>query len=315
MSDLSSDKILNSLEYFENPNSKKADPKSLKIIAFNAERGKGLFELMQKNPEHEIFSADIILLNEVDNGMARSFNKHITKELAEKCGFHYLYAVEFIELTKGNHKERKSKGENTLGLHGNAILSKFPLKNNKLIRLPETFNWNKHFEKRMGSRMALISDVEVAKKVFTLVCVHLENQSSPESRAEVLEILLKEVKTRDKGQTIIIAGDMNTLKIHGSHLFFGALKYILKFNFLKKVQDLEPMFNLLKRYGYEYDFVNKKGDTLNHKILRRLAVKGQLDWFFVKNLEKEDVIDCGILNNLPFVDKLSDHYPIFIEVK
>jgi hypothetical protein len=81
--------------------------------------------------------ADAILLSEMDWGMARSGQRHATRELAAALGCGYVFAVEFLELGLGNEAERaRHAGEaNAVGYHGGAILSRHPLLEPALVRL------------------------------------------------------------------------------------------------------------------------------------------------------------------------------------
>ena len=73
--------------------------------------------------------ADVVLLTELDVGMARSGNRHTVRELARTMGAGYAFGVEYVELGLGDDREKAwHAGEsNAVGLHGNAILSKAPL--------------------------------------------------------------------------------------------------------------------------------------------------------------------------------------------
>ena len=49
---------------------------------------------------------DLIFLGEMDLGMARSANKHTTREMAAALKMNYAYGVEFLEFTGGEAEER-----------------------------------------------------------------------------------------------------------------------------------------------------------------------------------------------------------------
>ena len=149
---------------------------TLKVIGWNAERGtyySKLYQMIQdpdKHPNH-LSNPDVILLNEMDIGMARSGNVHTTRRLAMKLGYNYAFGVEFLELTKGTEEEHNTtEGKrNALGLHGNAILTKCILKDPYIIRddlSPKYFS-NKPekgvnangYEIRLGGRMGLFARI------------------------------------------------------------------------------------------------------------------------------------------------------------
>ncbi|HSA06339.1 MAG TPA: endonuclease/exonuclease/phosphatase family protein [Candidatus Gastranaerophilales bacterium] len=200
---------------------------------------------------------DIFLLNEVDIGMPRTNYKNVAEEFAEMLGYNYAFGVEFVEVdpTHLGLEDYEWSEENILfpdkdyivdkskykGLHGNAIISRYPLKNVRIVRLPDVYGWfdnekNKIagievarrkaaeliFEEsvlreiRRGSRMALIADVEIpgAEKPLTVISIHLENRAIPQYRYEQMKILLEQIKTIEN--PIILAGDLNTTTKDGS---------------------------------------------------------------------------------------------------
>lgn len=140
----------------------------LKVIEFNAERGTrwAEFASMVQDPASALYGADVIILNEMDIGMARSGNVHTTRKLAYELGMNYAWGLEFVELSRGTKPEQEAtKGqENLMGLHGNAILTKCQLYDPLVVR--EEFDPNfftrkavkvnaRGYEQRLGSRMGM----------------------------------------------------------------------------------------------------------------------------------------------------------------
>ena len=80
---------------------------SLKVVEFNAERGtKWLETALKFSSDEYLKDADIIILNEMDIGMARSGNHHTTRLLAYALGLNFAWGLEFVELTNGDQKEQ-----------------------------------------------------------------------------------------------------------------------------------------------------------------------------------------------------------------
>ena len=89
--------------------------------------------------------ADVIILNEADLGMKRTDYLDVTSELAHALGMNYVFGVEFVEvdrlddlgvekvqledpaLAKQMQQDLKPDPSRCLGLHGNAILSRYPI--------------------------------------------------------------------------------------------------------------------------------------------------------------------------------------------
>ena len=140
---------------------------TIKVVDWNAERGTywaEFAEMIEAIPDLE--KPTVLVLNEMDIGMARSGNVHTARKLAFRLGMNYAWGLEFVELTNGNAKEQNDTlgMKNAMGLHGNAILSSCPIFDPILVRdrLDEQFFSNKRFkknamghEKRLGGRMGM----------------------------------------------------------------------------------------------------------------------------------------------------------------
>lgn len=202
-------------------------------------------------------ASDIIVLPEVDVGMPRTEYVNVAKKLAESLKYNYTYGVEFLEVDPGHlgidnykwteekflfpDKEYKVDKHKYRGLHGSAILSKFPFENARIIRLPKVYDWFNEEkyriselesikrnaasvvfkeemirEIRVGSRMALVADIRIPnfEDPVTVVCVHLENRTIPKHRKKQLKFLLK--KLHGIKNPVILAGDFNTTCNDGS---------------------------------------------------------------------------------------------------
>lgn len=149
---------------------------SLKFIYWNIERGRHWEDQVEF-----LRDADIILLNEVDYGMARTRNANVAKELALALGVNYVVGVEFLELTKGQKGETVGleHTENSRGYHCNAILSRLPISEQSIVRLPGIGIWFSrqapHGEIRLGSRMALFAKVSLtSESSLWAVVTHLD---------------------------------------------------------------------------------------------------------------------------------------------
>ena len=101
---------------------------------------------------HQVASmkqADVIVLNEVDWGMKRTEYRNVVAELAAALRMNYAYGVEFVEvdpIALGIEEFEELSPEDKAilkaqiavdktryrGLHGTAILSRFPLENVRL---------------------------------------------------------------------------------------------------------------------------------------------------------------------------------------
>ncbi len=185
--------------------------------------------------ELEDFSkSDIISLNEVDIGMPRTGYKNVVGEIADSLNYNYVFATEFIELNPIIYHQKINPAR-YLGLHGNAILSCYPIKSARILRLPECYRWYKDeiqkksplesvrrvgakvifseeitkSEVRLGGRNALIANIELPnKEIITVVSTHLEDRCFPDRRFKQFEYLLSNLKSVRR--PIVFTGDFNT---------------------------------------------------------------------------------------------------------
>lgn len=168
---------------------------ALMVAAWNAER------LKYHAPSVELLKTqqpDIILLTEADIGMARSGNRHTVAELARDLGMSYAYGVEFAEIGLGDSREQEwHKDEtNSVGFHGNALLTRLPLSDAALIRLDDGGVWwtdAMDGQGRFGHRMAIAARVETPFGPIIAVSAHLESKSDAEDRARQTIRLLEAV--------------------------------------------------------------------------------------------------------------------------
>ena len=198
--------------------------------------------------------ADVIVLNEVDLGMKRTDYRDVAKDLAGALGMNYVFGVEFVEvdrlddlgmekfqledpsLTQQMQADLAPDPNRYLGLHGSAVLSRYPIQNARIYRLPVCHDWyqtenatiskleqgkrlgaNKIFlerierEVRQGGRMAIIADMKIPELpggLATVVNVHLENKCKPGCRTKQMDALLTRIKELE--HPVIMAGDLNT---------------------------------------------------------------------------------------------------------
>lgn len=198
--------------------------------------------------------ADVLVLNEVDWGMKRTDYRDVARDLADALHMNYVYGVEFVEVdpifalgTEQVHlddaqQDRRLQEDLHVdkaryrGMHGTAILSRYPIRSAHILRLPVCYDWYGQEEKetaqlekgkrwaarqlfgeriareiRQGGRMALIADLDVPDVPggeVTIVAPHLENRCAPECRRRQMQALLAAVKQNPN--PLVIAGDLNT---------------------------------------------------------------------------------------------------------
>lgn len=185
---------------------------------------------------HLLQAADVLALNEVDIGVGRTGYRHVVEELAVALGMNYAFGVEFIELAP---LLLGRPDPSYRGLHGNAVLSRYPIR--RATARPfhhQGFDWytqERRFfcglasgdstasatpplaralsfcQLRRGGRTALIVELEVSELPegrITVVTTHLENRCAPAMRRQQMRELLEHLRAIE--HPVILTGDLNT---------------------------------------------------------------------------------------------------------
>lgn len=198
-------------------------------------------------------SADVLVLNEVDWGMKRTDYRCVVCELGKALNMNWAWGAEFAEVDPTflgtetfeeiKDPERRARLVAALApdksklraLHGSAVLSRYPIREAKLVPFEhEAYDWytgEKSIsmpekgkraaailvgeklgrEIRRGGRTNLIVDLDVPdlpEHTVRVVAAHLENRADPPARRLQLEEILGKLK--DSREPVIFAGDMNT---------------------------------------------------------------------------------------------------------
>jgi endonuclease/exonuclease/phosphatase family metal-dependent hydrolase len=237
----------------------------LRVLAWNIERGgnwRDAAALIESHPALE--KPDILLLSEMDLGVARTRNEHTTAELAKRLGMNYAYVVEFLELSAYRTAEVPTADPSEAGYHGNAILSRFPLQQVRALRFPGIEAWYGSGEHRLGGRNAIFAEINVNGKTITLAATHLESGALDNAvRAQQVRWILEELDAHASGQRVIFGGDLN------SPALFPAIRQIEKAGFnLSDANLLSEPTTQRKVNGR----IERKGLHIDYLAIRGLAV-------------------------------------------
>jgi endonuclease/exonuclease/phosphatase family metal-dependent hydrolase len=223
----------------------KKDPKSKPLTAEALDAVNKQLEILKPT--------DLFILNEVDNGVTRTDYRDVARQLAQALKVNYAYAVEFLEIDPLNlglekvNMEDKAAQEDIqksfepdksryLGLHGTAVLSRYPILKATVRPLPVCYDWflgekkeisklesgkragaNLAFmeritrEVRRGGRTTLIVELAVPESptgAVTVVAPHLETKCKPECRRKQMTEILGWI--RSEKNPVILAGDLNS---------------------------------------------------------------------------------------------------------
>ena len=259
------DRVLRSIETGSFATARTAAKPTYRVIAWNLERGieyQGQLEALRSHPY--LSTADVYLITETDVGMARSGNRNVARDLARNLRLDYAFAPCYLNLSKGAGVESEAVGENDLGLHGNAILSRHPICNPRAIALGNGRDKMRGREKRLGQQAALAAEISLPDLELSVCSVHLDAQSSQRHRRNQMETAINGLP---RSGPAVIGGDWNTTTFDSSSAFRAIVGFwvrvvlgvrnTIRNHFLRPYTYFErELFRLLEHRGFDWRTAN-----------------------------------------------------------
>jgi endonuclease/exonuclease/phosphatase family metal-dependent hydrolase len=234
--------------------------------------------------------SDVLLLTELDYGMARTSNAHVAREIARSLGMNYAFASCYLALNKGSGIEVEVEGENERGLHGNALLSRYPLCRAHAVSLPNGKDKMAGKEKRLGQQRAVVADIEHPAGEFRAVSLHLDAHSTQRHRHKQMRLVLDHLEALTPRLPTLIGGDWNTSTYNSRRAVYSILGYarrvamgvenVVKNHYPYPERWFErKLFGELERRGYLYRELNALGVCTLHYDVGDAAVNTNMgDW-------------------------------------
>jgi len=267
-----------------------ADQRSFRAVAWNIERGIHLDAIIRTLQTHpELRDADLFFLTELDFGMARSANRDVPGEIARALNLHGAFAPCYLNLDRGSGLEQLAAAENTYGIHGNALFSRWPIRDAATVRLRNGKDKMRGKEKRIGSQVAVLATVDLPAGPLRCASVHLDAHSSRTHRRNQLREVLNAL---DKvcPMPALVGGDFNT-STHNTNRAVSAIigfwvrvamgvRRVLTKHYPYPERFFErPLFRMLERRGFDFRSLNELGaTTLDHRILSEKDRSNLKDW-------------------------------------
>jgi endonuclease/exonuclease/phosphatase family metal-dependent hydrolase len=245
------------------------------IPNWNIERGTEYEKIEAAIRKH---SPDLCMLQEVDLHARRSGDKDVAASLAAEFGYDYVFGIEFQELSQGVNLEP--------AYHGQAILSRRALTHSRLLRFQSQSGfWEPGllpakmplFQRRIGGRIALISEEESPGRKVVIYDLHLESRTTETGRLKQLEEVLKDTAQYPEDVTVLIAGDLNNQA------------------------PWSPLIPRLRKAGFR--------SALGEKSVRTHVMVGAVDWVFVRGPGQ---LEGGAVHR---EDHGSDHFPVVARLR
>jgi endonuclease/exonuclease/phosphatase family metal-dependent hydrolase len=254
--------------------------RSIRIVDWNIDRGLQLPAIIGFLAET---NADIVLLQEVDINARRTHRLNIAREIAQKLRLNYVFGREFVELTQGSKANP--------AWHGQATLSRWKISNPRVIHFQRQSNfWRPRWflptlqllQERLGGRIALAAEIEVADAAMVAYNLHLESRANDQLRLAQLEQVVHDAATYDPTRLIILGGDLN---LNASKL---------------------GVTEVLARGGFRDAAPTARVPTTPPRHL--LEGRLHIDWAFVRG--PAQIGQAQVHNSI----QASDHYPISFDL-
>ena len=166
----------------------------LKFVTYNIHRAIGVDRRFRPERIVEILghhAPDVVLLQEVDEGVPRSRELHLARELARELGFPHYAVGHNVELRRGRY--------------GNATLSRHPILRERNLDL------SVDERKRRGCQHTTIEATSAQGVAHRLEVFNLHLGLSARERARQIGILVrsKEFASLDAHEACVVGGDFN----------------------------------------------------------------------------------------------------------
>ena len=223
-----------------------------KLVTYNIHRAIGLDRRFRPERISEILhklDADVVLLQEVDEGVPRSKELNLAKVLAESNDYPFWKLEHNVTLRKGRY--------------GNALLSRHPIVFNKNIDL--TIGNKK-------KRGCLFSQIKIDNYLLNVFNLHLGLSETERQKQAAILLKSKEFKQIKPNSPTIVAGDFNDWRSMLRALFVVGKEFVCATDQLKNGDDvaIKTYPSFAPRGGL--DRVYYCGD-LKHLLVKKYSYK------------------------------------------
>ena len=254
----------------------------MEVISYNIQFGRGLdgvIDLVRSC--RAIRGADIICLQEVDQGWKRSGEKDQAREIAGLLPtYYYVYGSSF-DVDASSHSAHGAV-VNRRRRHGNMILSRWPILSNRCINLPKQ-HYDDRFNMQMTCVEAVIDTGTIVTRVYSYHAGYLDSAERLDQVSYFAGVFARSSLEKGawSGKRDIDGDDWsnqrNTPKMPLSAIVcgdFNAAPATEEYQLLLGATGLNDCWGLV-------DPVNRDASTLRKESSRDIQVSGKVDHIMV----------------------------------
>lgn len=251
------------------------------------------------------YNPDILFLQEVDFDASRSDHVNQLAQIALMTGLEYaapavVWQANYVPYPYWPPKNQFGKINS-----GGAVLSRYPILSNKIVRMPKPSNNPFWYNMFYLFRFSQIVQVDIRGQQVTFINNHLEAFDIDNRTQQAYQ--LKELVTKNNGQipVAVFGGDLNTVPYNTRKKSNFAddsrdnYNGDTSLNILMSISGFREMVPLTDYYENESRYFTFPSTSPNRR----------LDYLFVNN--KYPILDYGIIK----AGTASDHLPIYVDLK
>ena len=164
-----------------------------RILNWNIDRGQHFDGIVSAIRETR---PDLCIFQEVDLGARRTHGEDVAQALAKTFGMNFAFAPEFRELSQSTPAGP--------AYHGQAILTRFPIRSSRILRLTHQSGFWKPrpllisslpiMQRRVGGRIALVNELDRNGQLLVVYNLHLESRGTEQGRLLQLDEVLADAQ-------------------------------------------------------------------------------------------------------------------------
>ncbi len=251
------------------------------------------------------YNPDILFLQEVDFNASRSDHVNQLARLAQMTGLEYAAPAVAWQANYVPYPYWPPQDQFGEINSGGAVLSRYPIQSNKVVRLPKPSNNPFWYNMFYLFRFSQIVQVDVRGANVEFINNHLEAYDIDNRTQQAYQ--LKQLVTDSNGQAplAVFGGDLNTVPYNakkksnfpndGKDDYNGDTSLNILMS-IKGFREMVPLTDYYKNESQYFTFPSQKPDR-------------RLDYLFVNS--KYPILDYGIIK----AGTSSDHLPVYVDLK